>query len=134
MAAGSLNAAAKTACITAPGRIGRLALPSGQTISVSVGELVYVELVEPESYVSRPFAWLTPASSDPHVLKRVPVCATKIPSTLALRVDAFRALHGGTAKISAPLAPVWRALKPSQRPELNAYKATVHVRIQSHSA
>ena len=122
------TAGAKGACITAPVRIGRLALPNGQTITVSVGELVYVELVEPAKYSSPSFAWLTPASSNSDVLKQVPVCATKLPSTLPLRVSAFRALRGGTARITAPLAPAWRALKPSQRPGLRAYKATVHVR------
>src|SRR5579871_4643048 len=116
LAAGSLGAGAKAACITAPVRIGRLALPNGHTISVGVGEPVYVELVAPEKY-SSPFPWLTPASSDSHVLKRVPLCATtKLrPSTLSLGISVFRALRAGTASITAPLAPAWRALKPSRR-------------------
>lgn len=90
---------------------------------------MYVELVEPARYVSRSFAWLTPASSNPHVLKRVPVCAShRAPGTLPLLVSAFKALRRGTARITAPLGPAWRALKPSQRPGLRAYEATVHVR------
>jgi uncharacterized delta-60 repeat protein len=122
-------AGAKAACITAPVRIGRLALPNGHTISVSVGELVYVELVVPEKY-SSPFPWLTPASSNSHVLKRVPLCATtKLrPSTLSLGISAFRALRAGTASITAPLAPAWRARKPSRRRGLRAYHAVVHIR------
>lgn len=129
LAAGSLGAGAKAACITAPVRIGRLAIPNGHTISVSVGELVYVELVAPEKYVS-PFPWLTPASSNSHVLKRMPLCATtKLrPSTLSLGISAFKALRAGTASITAPLAPAWRALKPSRRRGLRAYHAVVHIR------
>jgi hypothetical protein len=121
LAAGSVSASATAACITTPVRIGRLALPNGHKIRVRVRELVYVELVAPEKY-SSPFPWLTPASSNSHVLKRVPLCATQFPlSTLSLGISAFRALHAGTASITAPLAPVWRALKPSRRRGLRAY-------------
>lgn len=127
--AGSASGGAKAACINAPAAIGKHALANKGAITVSVGELVYVELVEPARYSSRPFAWLMPASSNAHVLKRVPVCVThRAPSTLPLRINAFRALRSGTARITAPLSPAWRALKRAQRPGLRAYESTVHVR------
>lgn len=127
-AAGSARGRAKTSCINAPVAIGKYALPSRGTITVSVGELVYVELVEPAKYSSGHFAWLMPASSNPHVLRRVPVCVSHhAPSTLRLRVTAFRALRAGTARIIAPLSPALRALKRAHRSGLHAYESTVHV-------
>jgi hypothetical protein len=101
-------------------------LPNGHTIRVIVGDVVYVELVAPERY-SSPFPWLRPASSDSHILERVPLCATANPrpTTLSVRISAFRALRAGRASITAPLAPMWRALQPSRRRGLHAYHAVV---------
>lgn len=91
-----------------------------------------MELIEPDKYASRSFPasfpWLTPASSSPHILKELPVCAPRSLSTLPLRLSAFRALRGGTVTITAPLAPAWRALTPSRRRGLHAYHAVVRIR------
>lgn len=107
-------------------------LPNGHTISVIVGDVVDVELVAPERY-SSPFPWLRLASSDSHVLKPVPLCATtKLRLTsLSVRISAFRVLRAGRASITAPLAPAWRALKPSRRRGLRAYHAVVQSPVSS---
>lgn len=125
---------ARHACVNVPVGIGARALPNGHTINVRVGRIIYVELVEPAKYSSPSlpsgFPWPAPASSNPGVLEQVPLCATKSlpPGTLPLRVSAFEALRRGTARIIAPLAPAWRALKPSRRQGLRSYGAIVHVR------
>lgn len=131
-AGGTATVHPKQACIDAPVDIGRQALPSGRNKSLSVGGIIYVELIKPERYSSAPyppgFPWLTPASSPPSVLKQVPICATRLrPSTLSLRVSAFEALRDGSARIVAPLASTWRRLKPAQRQGLDTYDAVVHV-------
>lgn len=131
-AVGKTSVGKTSACIDAPTAVGRHALPNGETIRVRTGQIVYVELIEPEKYASpslpRGFPWMTPSSSVPHVLEPAPICPTHSAfSTLPLRVSAFKALSGGEARILAPLTPAWRALRSSRRRGLRAYRATVRV-------
>ena len=85
----------------------RLAPENGAALTVKVGAVVYVELVEAEKYLSWPtgtkppprvFPWAAARSSDPSVLQRMALCPSRAVSTLPLVVYAFRALRTGTAK------------------------------------
>lgn len=134
-ASGTASPGAKSACVKVPMAVGRDALSNGETSSVRVGALVYVELVEPAKYALGSFAWLTAASSDPYVLRRVPLCVDhRAPSTLPVRISAFRALHAGAARLTASLAPRLRAMKPSRRRGMRAYESTVHVGSHASAA
>jgi hypothetical protein len=108
----------------------------GATLTVKVGTVVYVELVEAEKYLSWPagtkppprvFPWAAARSSDPSVLRRVALCPSSGASTLPIVVYAFRALTPGTTTLTAPIAQAWKRVKPARRRGLHPYRATVIV-------
>lgn len=130
-AIGAIVALAVAACgtssahtrITVPQSIpnNRL-LTSGTTLTVPVGTIVYVVLVEAEEYEighvgaeSPGFPWLTPTSSDRTVLAPVHLCKQTVASSLASTVTGFRAPRRGSATLTAPLAPGWRTGKIKPR-------------------
>ncbi len=104
----------------------------GETASVRVGALVFVHLVEPGRFVSgafpRGFPWTAPASSDVAILRPVALCASRLVSTLPVRVYGYRAVRAGTAQITAVLAPRWAALRASRRRGLRPFRAIVTVK------
>jgi hypothetical protein len=105
-------------CVTVPQTIpsDRL-LTSGTKLTVPVGAIVYVVLVEPESYASKPgFPWVTPTSSDRIVLAPVHLCKLTGASTLSRTVTGFRALHRGHATVTALLTPRWRSFRTKPQP------------------
>jgi hypothetical protein len=109
------------ACVTVPQSIpdSRL-LTNGTKLTVPVGAIVYVALVEAEEYSSGPgFPWLTPVTSNRAVLVPVRLCKRTGASSLAVTVTGFRALRPGKAMLTAALAPRWRSLQTSPKPSLN---------------
>jgi hypothetical protein len=124
-------------CVKSPTTfLPNIAPESGATLTVKVGAVVYVELVEAEKYLSWPagtkpparvFPWATARSSDPSVLRRVALCPSSGASTLPVVVNAFRALTPGTATLTAPIAQAWKRVKPARRRGLHPYRATVIV-------
>lgn len=124
-------------CVSSPVRLPPSITPqSGATLSVKVGAVVYVELVEPEKYQSWPadatppprsFPWAAARSSEPSVLRRVALCPSRGASTLPIADYAFRALRPGTAVLTAPVANVWKHAIPARRRGLHPYRATVIV-------
>jgi hypothetical protein len=124
-------------CVRSPTRLPPSIAPEGgATLTVQVGVVVYVELVEAEKYLSWPagtkppprvFPWAAARSSDPRVLERVALCPSREVSTLPVVVYAFRTLRPGTAALTAPIAPAWKRAKPAQRRGLHSYRATVIV-------
>ncbi len=126
-------------CVRSPPRLPPSIAPeSGAALTVQVGIVVYVELVEAEQYLSWPagtkppprtFPWAAARSSDPRVLERVALCPSREVSTLPVMVYAFRALRAGTARLTAPIVPVWKRAKPARRRGLHPYRATVIVGV-----
>jgi hypothetical protein len=124
-------------CVRSPARLPPSIAPeSGATLTVQVGAVVYVELVEAEEYLSWPagtkppprvFPWAAARSSDPRVLERVALCPSRGVFTLPVVVYAFRALRPGTATLTAPITPAWKRVKPARRRGLHPYRATVIV-------
>ena len=106
------------ACVAAPQPtpVNRL-LTSGTRLTVPVGAVVYVVLVEWAQYSGPGFPWRTPASSHPGVLARVRLCKLTGASSLPLTVTGFRAVRPGTATVSAPLTRRWQALKRRPKPQ-----------------
>ena len=109
---------------------------SGATLTVKVGAVVYVALVEAEKYLSWPagtkppprvFPWAAARSSDPSVLRRVALCPSSGAYTLPVVVYAFRALTPGTTTLTAPITQAWKRVKPARRRGLHPYHATVTV-------
>jgi hypothetical protein len=124
-------------CVRSPTTfLSGIAPESGAALTVKVGAVVYVELVEAEKYLSWPagtkprarvFPWASARSSDPRVLRRVALCPSSGASTLPVVVYAFRALTPGTTTLTAPIAQVWKRVKPARRRSLHPYRATVIV-------
>lgn len=124
-------------CVRSPRTFSPSIAPaSGATLTVKVGALVYVELVEAEKYLSwstgmkpppRVFPWATARSSATSVLRRVALCPSSEVSTLPVLVYAFRALGPGTATLRSPIAQAWKRVKPARRRGLHPYRATVIV-------
>ena len=124
-------------CVSSPTTLSPSIAPeSGATLTVKVGAVVYVELVEAEKYLSwaagtkpppRVFPWAAARSSDPSVLRRVALCPSSGVSTVTIVVYAFRALTPGTATLTAPIAQAWKRVKPVRRRGLHPYRATVIV-------
>lgn len=124
-------------CVRSPTTfLPSIAPESGATLTVKVGAVVYVELVEAEKYLSWPagtkppprvFPWAAARSSDPSVLQRVALCPSSGASTLPVVVYAFRALTPGTTTLTAPIAQAWKRVKPARRRGLHPYRATVIV-------
>jgi hypothetical protein len=124
-------------CVRSPTTLSPSIAPeSGATLTVKVGAVVYVELVEAEKYLSWPagtkppprvFPWAAARSSDPSVLRRVALCPSSGTSTLPVVVYAFRALTPGTTTLTAPLAQAWKRVKPARRRGLHPYRAIVIV-------
>ncbi len=124
-------------CMRSPARLPPSIAPEGgATLTVQLGAVVYVELVEAEKYLSWPagtkppprvFPWAATRSSDPRVLERVALCPSRRMYTLPVAVYAFRALRPGTATLTAPIAPAWKRAKPSRRRGLHPYRAAVIV-------
>lgn len=85
-------------------------LVNGADLTIQSGKVLYVVLEEPAELGSVPtsFPWHTPKSSNPRVLKRVPLCKYLDVSTVALTVTAFRAIGAGTATVTAPLSRAWQ--------------------------
>lgn len=128
--------ASRSRCVEAPLSIGSAAVPNHGRVRVQAGEAVFVELVEAERYLSwspgegpppRPFPWLAPQSSDSRILKPMPTCPQRGISSLPVHISAFRAVRAGTARLTAPLAPSWRAAKSHVRRGLRAYRSIVVV-------
>lgn len=87
-----------------------------QVVNVSPGDIVTMQLVEPEGYASAPdsqpppeaFPWLTPQSSDVRVLKPIAVCPfPAYTTTLNETLTAFTAARPGRATITAAVNPVY---------------------------
>jgi hypothetical protein len=124
-------------CVRSPTTLSPgIAPKSGATLTVKVGAVVYVELVEAEKYLSWPagtkppprvFPWAAARSSGPSVLRRVALCPSSGASTLPVVVYAFRALTPGTSTLTAPIAQAWKRVKPARRRGLHPYRATVIV-------
>jgi hypothetical protein len=113
-----------------------IAPENGATLTVKVGAVVDVELVEAEKYLSWPagtkppprvFPWAAARSSDPSVLQRMALCPSRAVSTLPIVVYAFRGLRPGTATLTVPIAPAWKRVKLPRRRGLHPYRATVIV-------
>jgi hypothetical protein len=124
-------------CVRSPVTFSPSIAPeNGATLTVKVGAVVYVELVEAEKYLSWPtgtkppprvFPWAAARSSDPSVLQRMALCPSSTVSTLPIVVYAFRALRPGTARLTAPIDPAWKRVKLARRRGLHPYRATVIV-------
>jgi hypothetical protein len=124
-------------CVRSPARfLPSIAPDSGATLTVRVGAVVYVELVESEKYLSRSagtkpppreFPWAAARSSDAGILKRVALCPGREVSTLPIVAYAFRALRPGMATLTAPIAPAWKRVKPLRRHGLRPYRASMIV-------
>jgi hypothetical protein len=137
---GAVPGQGPTGCVRSPATLSPAIAPeSGATLTVEVGALVYVELVEGERYLSWPkggkpppggFPWSVARSSHPDVLGRVALCPSRGISTLPVVVYAFRALGPGTATLTSPVAPAWKHVKPARRHGLRPYRATVIVRAR----
>jgi hypothetical protein len=69
------------------------------------------------------FPWLSPTSSNPHILAPVALCARSTGYTLPVSLAAFRALHAGSAIPTARLSRPWRAFKGGP----HSYRSTVTV-------
>ncbi len=104
-----------------------------------IGGVVYVPLVEPEKYMSRPasakytlprgFPWTHPVSSNSAVLKPVAVCKEGLVfSGLPVEPFAFRAVGPGMATISAALTAQWRAANLPRNTVPKPYRLTITVR------
>ena len=118
MAGGSGSSSAAN-CIT-PSRLSHAHfLADGVTISVRVGALIEVELVEPALPSGYPmsFPWVMPRVSNAHVLVAVTLCGHhSAPSSLAVSITLFRAVHTGSVTIAARLARPWEPVKSGLRP------------------
>ena len=118
MLTGSGSSAAAN-CIT-PSRLSHAHfLANGVTISVHVGALIEVELVEPALPSGYPlsFPWVTPRVSNAHVLAAVTLCRHhSAPSSLEVSITLFRAVHAGRVTIAARLARPWEPVKNGLRP------------------
>jgi hypothetical protein len=136
--AGAFPAETPNGCVRSPTTTlsPSVAPESGTTLTVKQGTFVYVELVEAEKYLSwspgtKPpppvFPWAAARSSDPSVLRRVPLCPNSGVYTLPVVVYAFRALTPGTATLTAPIAQAWKHVKPARRRGLHPYRATLIV-------
>jgi hypothetical protein len=126
---------ARSGCVRSPTRFSRGVAPqSGATVTVKVGAVVYVELVEAEKYLSWPagtkpppsvFPWAGARSSDPDALRAVALCPNRGIYTLPVVVYAFRVLRQGTAMLEAPIATAWKRVSPARRRGLRPYRVTV---------
>jgi hypothetical protein len=126
---------ARSGCLRFPTRFSRGVAPqSGATVTVNVGAVVYVELVEAEKYLSWPagtkppppvFPWARARSSDPDVLRAVALCPNRGINTLPVVVYAFRVIRPGTAVLEAPIATAWKRVEPARRRGLRHYRVKV---------
>ncbi|HSZ69568.1 MAG TPA: hypothetical protein VK756_04335 [Solirubrobacteraceae bacterium] len=142
--AGAFAGEGPNGCVRSPTTLSPgIAPKSGATLTVKLGAFVYVELVEAEKYLSWPagtkppppvFPWAAARSSDPSVLRRVPLCPSSAASTLPVVLYAFRALTPGTATLTAPIAQAWKRVNPVRRRGLHPYRATVIVAPSSANA
>jgi hypothetical protein len=130
---GNLSRDARSGCVRSPGRFS-VAPQSGATVTVNVGSVVYVELVEAEKYLSwtagtKPpppvFPWAGARSSDPDVLRPVALCPNRGISTLPVALYAFRTLRPGAATLEAPIVAAWRRVSPARRRGLHRYRVSV---------
>ena len=103
------SSSATPTCVAVPQTIPNDSLvTNGTRLAVPIGAIVYAVLVETENYMSKPgFPWLTPTTSDRLVLAPVRLCQRTGASSLPVSVTGFRALHQGTATVTARLAPGW---------------------------
>lgn len=132
---GNQSRDARSGCVRSPTRFSRGVAPqSGATVTVKVGAVVYVELVEAEKYLSwtagtKPpppiFPWAGARSSDPDVLRHVALCPSRSLYSLPVAVYAFRTLRSGTATLEAPIATAWKRVEPARRRGLHPYRVTV---------
>lgn len=122
---GACGGSSGDSCVTVPEPISSASLiTNGTKLTVRVGAIVYVVLVQSASYTAGPgFPWLTPRSSDLTVFAPLHLCKRTGASSLPLSVTGFRAVHPGTATLTAPLAPPWRSLKT--RPSSSRSSVTV---------
>jgi hypothetical protein len=132
---GASPAEGPTGCVR-PLTTTSIAPESHVTLTVKVGAVVYVALVEAEKYLSwspgtkpppRVFPWAAARSSESSVLRRVALCPSNGAYTLPVMVYAFRALSPGTATLTAPIVQAWKHVKPARRRGLHPYRATVIV-------
>jgi len=86
-------------------------IANGTSLTVNKGEVVYVELIEPEEIGTAPssFPWPTPRSSNTKVLMQAPICKNPpLITSVAVTVTAFRAVGAGAATVTAPLSRAWQ--------------------------
>ena len=109
------GSAAKSACVRVSQSLpGGTTAGAGKAVRVSVGDVVWVVLVEAELPNTRTeiypqsFPWKVARSSDISVLRAVRLCPQTGASSLANEVYGFRAEKPGGAEISAPLVTAWR--------------------------
>jgi hypothetical protein len=117
------GAGSQLSCVREPQTLSPFA-GSGSRISVRVGTVLYaIEAVGMESAPG--FPWPAPTSSDPRVLRYVPLCRSGPPRITMEpeRVTAFRAVRPGMATLFAPVRPAARSVGPSYKP----YAVTVRV-------
>ena len=132
---GNLSRDARSGCVRSPTRFSRGVAPqSGATVTVNVGAVVYVELVEAEKYLSWPagtkppppvFPWAGARSADPDVLRAVALCPNTGIYTLPVVIYAFRVLRPGTVMLEAPIATAWKRIAPARRRGLRPYRVSV---------
>lgn len=129
--------AAHRGCVRSPTTFSPGSAPaSGARLTVKVGAVVYVELVEAEKYLSGPggkrpppllFPWGPARSSDPRVLRSVALCRRSGASTLPVAVYAFRARAPGVAVLSAAIVPDWARYERLGGHGPRPYRASVTV-------
>ena len=110
------------ACVNVPTSISNGRLVTTDTrLTVPVNAIVYMALVEPEKYATHPgFPWLAPRTSARNVLAPVRFCKQTAFGGLPESLTAFKALHPGTATLTARLAKGWPgSVKPSLQPALD---------------
>jgi hypothetical protein len=106
----------QTGCARVPETIpnGRL-LAADESVTVPVGSVVYVALVESETYgrswLPKTFPWRSPTLTSSRVAKPVRLCSRSTLGTLRSRYTAFRAVAPGRVTVVADLTPIWRTVK-----------------------
>lgn len=126
---GGVTPLTRSSCVTVPKSPPQSQLvASGESVTVRVGTVLYVFLIEPEEYSNPPypsaFPWQTPVSASPAVLRRVRLCPSRTAYSLSLTITAFRALAAGHTTLSADLVPSWHTVARAPR----RYRAIVIVK------
>ncbi|MGD0385727.1 MAG: hypothetical protein ABSB73_06275 [Solirubrobacteraceae bacterium] len=125
---GGTSKVVKSGCMRLDKRAFSPYAESGDRVIVKAGTIVYaVEALPAMGWPSSAagFPWMPPVSSNSRVLAHVRLCSTTVMTMEGEeQVFAFRALHAGTATLSASLTGPW---KRANRPP-SPYRATIAVR------